>query len=212
MPSDKSATTPLSHPLIVRLTHWINAVAMVCMAMSGMGIYNAHPIFAFRFPEAVILGGWLGGSTIWHFAVMWLFVGNSLFYVLAGIADGYLHHRMLPIRAVEIVRDMRLALAFHLPHDTVKYNAVQKALYVLVLLLGALMVASGLAIWKPVQFSSLTWLLGGFEFARVVHFIGMISIFGFLVIHLAMVAVVPRTLISMTLGSRLLRSKKSSHE
>lgn len=116
---------------------------------------------------------------------------------------------MFPIRAVEIVQDIRLALAFHLPHDTVNYNAVQKALHVMVLHHGALMVASGLAIWKRVQLSSLTWLLlGGFDFARVAHIIGMISIFGFLVIHLALV---PRTLISLTLGINFLRSKRSSH-
>lgn len=198
------------HPIVARITHWVNVVAMVWMVMSGMGIYNAHPILSFTFPEAMTLGGWLGGSTAWHFAVMWLLVGNGIIYILFGITSGYLRERLFPVRIADVVRDMRSALTGRLSHDTGSYNAVQKALYLFVLFLGVLMIASGLAIWKPVQFSWLAWLFGGFDFARVVHFIGMVLILGFVLIHVVMVILVPRTLLSMTVG-RLFSKRSAGH-
>ncbi|MDC7746564.1 cytochrome b/b6 domain-containing protein [Rhizobium sp. BC56] len=188
-------------PAVIRITHWINAFAMLCMVSSGMGIYNAHPIFDFSFPPAVTLGGWLGGSTIWHFAVMWLLVGNGLLYLLFGVASGYLGRQMFPVRLGELLRDVRLALAFRLRHESGSYNTIQKALYIAVLLLGVLMVTTGLAIWKPVQFSPLTALFGGFDFARVVHFLGMAAILCFTALHLVMVILVPQTLLSMVTGT-----------
>lgn len=188
------------HPLVVRVTHWVNLAAMIGMIMSGLGIYNADPILPVRFPAWSTLGGWLGGSTIWHFAVMWLLVGNGAVYLLYGVASGHLRRRLLPIRAREGLRELRLALTLRLRHEGGAYNTIQKALYLAVLLAGALMVASGLAIWKPVQFSGLTALFGGFAAARVVHFVGMAGFVAFMLVHVAMVAVVPSTLPPMIPG------------
>ncbi|UWU25890.1 cytochrome b/b6 domain-containing protein (plasmid) [Rhizobium sp. CB3060] len=201
-----------SHPILVRATHWLNVIAMVLLAMSGMGIYNAHPILPFAFPEVVTLGGWLGGHTAWHFAAIWLLVGNGLLYIFHGIGSGSLHRRLLPIRLGDVVREIKLALAFRLQHDTGSYNATQKLLYITALLLGALMVASGLAIWKPVQFWWLTKAFGGFDFARVVHFAGMASMMAFVALHLVMVLLVPRTLLSMTIGHRSRSEGRCSDE
>ena len=192
------------HPLPVRLTHWVNAYAIGCMLMSGWAIYNASPLFGFRFPQWMTLGGWLGAATIWHFAAMWLLVGNGLLYVAYGLLSGHFRRRLLPLRPADILRDAKAALRFRLPHRSGEYNAVQRLLYVVALLLGALAVASGLALWKPVQLGWLTALFGGYEAARRVHFIAMAGIAGFVVVHLALVALVPRTLPAMiTGGTRL---------
>jgi len=188
------------HPLAVRLAHWVNVFALTCMVMSGWAIYNATPIFSFSFPAWVTLGGWLGGAVAWHFAAMWLQVANGLFYLAYGVASGHFRRHFLPLRGRDIARDTLLALRGHLSHQTGTYNAVQRLFYVFVLLMGVLVVASGLAIWKPVQFSVLTELFGGFDTARLVHFIAMAGIVSFVAIHLVMVVLVPRTLLPMVTG------------
>jgi thiosulfate reductase cytochrome b subunit len=185
------------HPLPVRVAHGVNALAMVCMLMSGWAIYNASPIFAFSFPAWATVGGWLGGSTAWHFAAMWLLAANGLVYVAYGFASGHFRRVLLPIRRDELMRDMRQALRLELQHRLGVYNTVQRILYIVVLLLGVLVVASGLAIWKPVQLFWLTDFFGGYDVAREVHFIAMAGIAGFIVIHLLMVLIVPRTILPM---------------
>lgn len=190
----------LVHPLAVRITHWINAFAMVCMVGSGWGIYNASPLFPFVIPHWATLGGWLGGSIAWHLAAMWLLIANGLVYLIYGLASRHFSRHLLPLRAGEIGRDLVRALTFRLPHRLGSYNAVQRLLYVLALLLGVLLVASGLSIWKPVQLSWLTALFGGYDFARYVHFAAMAGIVGFVVVHLLLVALVPSTLLPMLTG------------
>ena len=188
------------HPLPVRVAHAVNAFAMVCMLMSGWAIYNASPIFAFSFPAWATVGGWLGGSIAWHFAAMWLLVVNGLVYTVYGFASGHFRRVLWPIRADELTRDLRQALGFKLPHRLGSYNAVQRLLYIVVLLLGVLIVASGLSIWKPVQFFWLTDFFGGYDIAREVHFIAMAGIAGFIAIHLLLVLIVPRTILPMISG------------
>lgn len=188
------------HPLAVRLAHWVNVFALTCMVMSGWGIYNATPILPFRFPAWLTLGGWLGGSVAWHFAAMWLLVANGLFYTIYGLASGHFRKHFWPLRGRDILGDALLALRGRLSHDTGTYNAVQRLFYVFVLLMGVLVVASGLAIWKPVQFFALTELFGGFDTARLIHFMAMSGIVGFVAVHLVMVVLVPRCLLPMVTG------------
>jgi len=189
------------HPWLVRLTHWINAFAIVCMVMSGWGIYNASPIFAFSFPPLVTLGGWLGGSIAVHFAAMWLLLGNGLVYVLYGLASGHFRRHFLPLKPAQIGHDFVLALRFKLPHAAAgAYNAVQRLMYTGVVLLGLLVVASGIAVWKPVQFDWLAALMGGFDTARIVHFSAMAGIVAFVVVHVLLVLIVPKTLLPMFTG------------
>jgi len=192
---------PVVHPLYVRITHWINALALLIMVGSGWQIYNASPLFAFAFPGSVTLGGWLAGGLLWHFAAMWLLIANGLVYVVLGLATGRLRRKLLPIRPGEVVRDVVAALTGRLAHDDLaRYNAVQKALYAGVLLAGVVIVASGFAIWKPVQLQELTALLGGYEGARLVHFFAMAAIVLFLVVHVVMALLVPRSLRAMIRG------------
>jgi len=193
--------TPLVHPLWLRLTHWINALALLLLVTSGWRIYNASPIFEFKFPKTITLGGWLGGALQWHFAAMWLLVANGLLYLVLNLATGRFRNKLLPVRPGEVIADLQAALRGALSHaDPARYNAVQKAAYVGVIALLALVVLSGLAIWKPVQFAVLAALMGGFDTARVVHFFAMSGLVLFLVVHVVMVALVPRTLVAMLRG------------
>jgi thiosulfate reductase cytochrome b subunit len=189
------------HPLWLRITHWINAVAVVIMIGSGWEIYNASPLFPFEFPKSITLGGWLAGALLWHFAAMWLFAVNGLVYVVLGILTGRFRRKLLTLHASEVVADTRLALRGKLPHDDLAvYNALQKLLYLGVIVAGAVVVLSGLAMWKPVQLWWLAALFGGYEPARYVHFFAMAAIVGFTVIHIVMAFVVPKALRAMITG------------
>ncbi len=189
------------HPLYVRITHWINAVAMLVMIGSGWQIYNASPLFGFTFPQSMTIGGWLAGALLWHFAAMWLLIINGLVYVTLGLATGRFRHKLLPIRASEILRDLRAAMTGRLNYDDLGlYNAVQKALYTGVLLAGVVIVASGFALWKPVQLRELTALFGGYEATRLVHFLAMAAIVAFVVVHVVMAFLVPKSLRAMIRG------------
>ncbi len=192
--------TRIIHPLLVRVAHWINAFAIVCMVMSGWQIYNASPLFGFDFPRWATLGGWLGGAIAWHLAAMWLLVVNGLIYLGYGLLAGHFRRHFLPLRPRDLLRDVKDALTFKLAHQPGIYNAVQRLMYIAVLLLGVLVVASGLSIWKPVQLDGLVDLFGGYDVARRVHFIAMAGIVAFVVVHLALVLIVPSTLLPMLTG------------
>lgn len=190
------------HPLPVRIMHWINALAMIVMIGSGWGIYNDDVVLrVLHFPHAVRLGTWAAQSLLWHFAAMWVLAINGLAYLAYGFATGRFRERLLPIRVSEIVQTVRETLRLHIAHDDLtKYNAVQKLLYIVVMLAGVSQVVTGLAIWKPIQFSGLIDLLGGFQAARLIHFAGMAVIVGFLAVHVALTILVPRTLVAMLTG------------
>lgn len=192
----------LIHPVYVRIFHWINAASVFTMCMSGWQVYNASPIFqAIRFPAAITLGGWLGGALLWHFAIMWIMVANFVAYLTLGIVTGRLRRKLFPISARAIGSDLLAALRGKLTHDNLsQYNAVQKIAYVAVLADIALVVLSGLTIWKPVQFPLLRSLMGGFDNARIVHFFAMDGLVGFFIVHVMMVALVPRSLLTMIRG------------
>ena len=195
-----SATVAI-HPGWVRICHWINALAILVMIGSGWQIYDASPLFNFTFPRSIALGQWLGGGLLWHFAAMWLLVINGLVYVTLGIVTGRFRRKLLPIIPGEVIGDVKAALTFKLAHDDLShYNAVQKLLYAGVILCGVLIVLTGLSIWKPVQFQELTALFGGYAVARYVHFFAMATIVGFLVVHVALALIVPKSIRAMIAG------------
>jgi thiosulfate reductase cytochrome b subunit len=195
------ATAKVIQPAWVRILHWINAFAMILMIMSGWQIYNASPLFSFSFSPAITLGGWLGGALQWHFAAMWLLMVNGLVYLTLGIATGRFRRKLLPITPSGVIADTRAALTGQLSHnDLSKYNYVQKLLYVGIILVGILIVLSGLSIWKPVQLQYLTALFGGYDFARYVHFAAMSAIVAFLIVHVALALLVPKSLRAMLIG------------
>ena len=192
---------PVIHPLWVRITHWINAVAMLVMIGSGWEIYNASPLFPFTFPGSITLGGWLAGALLWHFAAMWVLAINGLVYLILGLATGRFRRKLLPIRPREVIADTKAALTFRLAYDDIAvYNAVQRLLYAGIIVVAIVIVLSGLAIWKPVQLQELTTLFGGYEPARYVHFVCMALIVAFLIMHILLALIVPRSLRAMVTG------------
>jgi thiosulfate reductase cytochrome b subunit len=200
------------HPALVRLAHWLQALAIFVMVGSGWRIYNSSPIFNFRFPVWATLGGTpllskvahmdpgVANALNWHFTGMWLLLLSYLLFILHGFASGHFWRDLLPVHPRQIFRDAVAALTFRLDHRLGVYNAVQKALYWGVLFAILMMIATGLSIWKPVQLHWLVWLFGGYPTARVLHFFFMAAIVAFAVVHVALVILVPKTMIAMVFG------------
>jgi thiosulfate reductase cytochrome b subunit len=200
------------HHAILRIAHWLQALAIIIMLGSGWRIYNQEPILPFRFPVMFTLGGGIkqtlthnndpgvANALAWHFAGMWLLGAAFLLYLAYGIFTGHFRRHYLPVGPKLFLRDFIAAATFKLPHTLGVYNVVQRVFYWGVIVSILMMIATGLAIWKPVQLAWLTTCFGGFQGARAVHFLFMAAIFGFLIVHLALVALVPRTLQSMVLG------------
>lgn len=205
---------PESRPLVkrysglVRLTHWLNAVFLVGMIASGLQIYNAYAHFGLRdhplglpnpldgqsIPEWARLGGWLAGGLNWHFALAWPFVITGLVYLGFLVFSG--EWRSLLFRPRDVGPAVQMQLYYlglrkeHPPQG--KHNALQKAAYTFIVLLGAVATLSGFAIYKPVQLAWLTTLFGGYELARYWHFFTVWLFVGFTLLHVALVFLVDR--------------------
>jgi thiosulfate reductase cytochrome b subunit len=199
------------HPLPVRIMHWVNAAAMIIMIMSGWKIYNDDVIFSWlRFPDSITLGTWAQHGLQWHFFGMWIVVLNGLAYLIYGIVSGRFRRKLFPVSWHELIATIRDAMTLRLKHDDLtRYNAVQKLLYIGIMLVGILVVLSGLSIWKPVQFSELATLFYDFQTARLVHFLCMAAIVLFLVVHVALALIVPRSLLAMLTGGPLIKIDES---
>src|SRR5919197_3793026 len=191
----------LIHPLVVRITHWVNVLAVLIMITSGWTIYNASPLFGFEFPYQITLGGWLAGALQWHFAGMWLFAINGLIYLLYGIFSGHFRRKLLPITPRAVLHDVSQALRGRLAHEDLSvYNAAQRAAYLALIVALVVMVLTAMVIWKPVQFYWLGQWMGDYEGARYLHFFAMAAIAFIVVVHVIMVILVPRTLPTMFSG------------
>jgi thiosulfate reductase cytochrome b subunit len=189
------------HPLIVRIAHWLNALAVLMMITSGWRIYNADPLFPIHFPDQITLGGWLAGALAWHFAAMWLFVLNGVVYVAYGILSGHFRRKLLPVSPRAVLGDIGAALHGRLAHDDLTvYNAAQRAAYLALIILLLVLVVSGLVLWKPVQFYWFGQFMGDYEGARYLHFFAMAGVFFLVVVHVVMVVLVPRTFAAMLTG------------
>jgi thiosulfate reductase cytochrome b subunit len=201
------------HPLPLRIMHWINAVAIFIMIGSGWKIYNDDVLFSFlRFPDSIVIGKWAQYGLQWHFFGMWIFVLNGIAYLTYGIVTGRFWQKLFPISVREVLVTVGEALRFRLRHDDLThYNAVQKVLYLGVMLVGILIVISGLALWKPVQFSELASLFGSFQNIRLVHFFCMAAIVGFIVVHVSLAVLVPQSLVAMVTGGPALKDEAASN-
>lgn len=199
--SSEPQTRPL-HPLPLRLMHWANALAMIIMIGSGWKIYNDEVLFGWlHFPEWITIGGGPEGALQWHFFAMWLLLINGLAYVAYGFTTGRFRRMLLPISVPEVMLEIRKALRLDLQHDDLtQYNAVQRVLYIGIIAVIIVQVLSGLVVWKPVQFSGLAFLFYDFQGARLAHFVGMVAIVGFVLVHVALALIVPQTLLAMLKG------------
>ena len=213
--SHKRGTRRL-HPLPVRIMHWTNAAAMLIMITSGWKIYNDEVIFGWlHFPEAITLGKYAQHGLQWHFFGMWILAINGLTYLIYGFVTRRFREKLLPIRPRELIKTVGDALRFRLNHDDLThYNAVQKVLYVGIILVGIVVVLSGLAIWKPIQFSELTSLFYDFQTARLVHFLCMSAIVAFLIVHVMLAILVPKSLLAMLTGGPVIERQPpdAAHE
>ena len=191
----------LIHPLVVRVCHWLNVLAVLIMITSGWAIYNASPLFNWSFPYGITLGGWLAGALQWHFAGMWLFAINGLVYLVYGIASGHFRRKLLPISPAAILHDIGQALRGKLAHEDLSvYNAAQRSAYLALIFFLVLMIVTGIVIWKPVQFYWLGQWMGDYEGARLLHFFSMAAIAFIVFVHVVMVVLVPRTFPTMFTG------------
>ena len=175
---------------------------MIIMIGSGWKIYNDEVLFGWlHFPDWITIGGEAQGALQWHFLGMWILAINGIAYLIYRLVSGRFRRMLLPIRLRELIATVRDALRLHLAHDDLtRYNAVQRTLYVGIILVGILQVISGLVVWKPMQFSELTALFYDFQGARLVHFLGMAAIVLFLLVHVALALLVPKTLVAMVTG------------
>jgi len=196
-----SHSTNVIHPAWLRTAHWVNALAVLVLLTSGWKIYNATAFLGFSIPPSVTLGGWLGGALLWHFAAMWVLAVNGAAYlVLNGVTKRFAT-KFFPLSGKALVADIGAALKGRLVHaDPRHYNTVQRLAYLFVMIDSVLLVLSGLVLWKSVQFPLLRTLMGGYEGARLVHFVAMAALVAFVAVHLVMVMLVPRTLIAMVRG------------
>jgi thiosulfate reductase cytochrome b subunit len=190
------------HPLPLRIMHWINALSILILIGSGWKIYNDEVLFGWlHFPDWMTVGVEAQHALQWHFFAMWVLMANGLCYLAYGFYTGRFRRKLFPIWLSELIADIRDALHFRLSHDDIRhYNAVQKLLYVGIILVIILQVITGWVIWKPIQLSELTQLFYSFQGARLVHFVGMAAIVGFLVVHVALALLVPKTIGAMITG------------
>jgi thiosulfate reductase cytochrome b subunit len=190
------------HPGPLRVMHWINAFAMILLILSGWKIYNDEVLFGWlHFPEWMTLGVYAQHGLQWHFFAMWILMINGICYLVYGFATGRFRRKLWPIRPSALIADIRDALAFRLAHDDIRhYNAVQKLLYVGIIAVIVVQVISGWAIWKPIQLSELVNVFYDFQGARLAHFLGMAAIVGFLVVHVTLALLVPKTIKAMVTG------------
>src|ERR1700722_8683645 len=197
------------HPLPAPVMHWINAVAILIRIGRGWKIYNDDVILGWlHFPDSLVIGKWAQYGLQWHFFGMWIFVLNGLAYLTYGIATGRFRQKLFPVSIRDIMATVSDALHFRLAHDDLThYNAVQKILYLGVMAIGVLIVISGLALWKPVQFSELAALFGSFQATRVVHFLCMTAIVVFLLVHISLALLVPQSLVAMVTGGPVVDNK-----
>jgi thiosulfate reductase cytochrome b subunit len=211
MQSDKH--TPVLHPLIVRITHWTWALGVLLLIGSGLRIYESDPVFeSVAFPVWITLGGsyedtnrlhndfGLAAALLWHFAAMWLLFAGLVVFVAWGFWSGHFRRKYVPVTVAEVIGNATDFLKGRLAHDLGTRNAIQKLLYAFALLMMALMLLSGLVLWKPVQFHELSLLMGQYEGARYVHFFGMVGIVLFLIVHIVLTLLVPKVLLPMITG------------
>src|SRR6516164_5471901 len=194
------------HPIPLRIMHWINAVAIFIMIGSGWRIYNDDILFGWlRFPDFLVIGKWAQYGLQWHFFGMWIFVLNGLAYLAYGISTGRFRQKLFPLSPREVLATVGEALHLRLEHeDLTVYNAVQKILYLGVILVGIVIVITGLCLWKPVQFSEVASLFGNFQTIRFIHFLCMTAIVAFVAVHVTLALLVPRSLVAMITGGPVL--------
>jgi thiosulfate reductase cytochrome b subunit len=178
-PSRKKALPVPSQAVLAKTFHWVNIISLLLMMSSGLQIYNANPVFGGRggwhVPSLFLLGGWLGGGRDWHFAVMWIYSLNLLAYGLFVFISRRWKRRFASssdIKAIRVSENVKR-----------KNYAWHRLVYTLIIPILILAIASGLAMYKPVQLHWLAALFGNWQTLRTVHFITVPTVLLFTFIH-----------------------------
>lgn len=185
---------------LLRITHWLNAFLIIAMMLSGWGVYNGAPSFDFRFPEMLTVGTNAMESSQWHFGFMWLLIIAMSIYLAFGIVTGHFRRHFSWRSEARLLQDIKQAFSFKLKYQPGVYNAVQRIAYTVVVMLVVVLILSGIALWQPVQFQTLTLLMGDYEATRMVHFIATLLLVGFTILHLLMAFVSPKAIWAMITG------------
>ena len=185
------------HPFLVRLCHWINSVSLLVLIASGLRIFRAFPSFGPKIPQVdlvnipkqLTLGGWLGGALQWHFTFIWIYMVTGALYIAYEIFSRNYRQVLFMPRDIRGVWPMAKHYFFfgRKPELNEPYNPLQKLAYTSAIGLGVLSVLTGLVLYRPVQFSFLAVLMGGFHYARIWHFAVMVGFLSFIGGHLVMV-------------------------
>ncbi|MDM9381907.1 cytochrome b/b6 domain-containing protein [Chlorogloeopsis sp. ULAP01] len=162
-----------------KIFHWLNIISLFIMLTSGLQIYNANPVFGGRsglhIPPLFTLGGWLAGGRHWHFAAMWLFSLNLVWYGLYILITRRWRHRFVggnDIKALQKSQNpKRLIYAWH----RIAYTSI------IPILLLALF--TGIGMYKPAQFPWIVDLFGGWQGLRIVHFSSVPLFIIFVMVH-----------------------------
>jgi thiosulfate reductase cytochrome b subunit len=154
------------HPRALRIFHWINVPLLILMIWSGILIYWADQAFLKIPPELAKSLGIdyrLARGMGWHFSIMWFFTINGIGYITYLVFSGQWQNLIKKTQG--------------------KYNAAQRVAYCGVILMALGSIVTGLAIYRPVQLGTLTWLLGGYELTRFWHFLLTIGFILFIMVH-----------------------------
>jgi Ni/Fe-hydrogenase b-type cytochrome subunit len=180
------------------VTHWLTTISLFVLVGSGLQIFHAFPSFGpkvpqedfFDPPQAIRIGGWLGGALMWHFTFMWIFMGAGAAYLVHQVVTG--RYRMVlftPDDAPGVWPMVKHYFFFKAkPPVTEPYNPLQKLAYTSTVLFGVMSVVTGLALFNTVQFSWLSRAMGGYSLVRIWHFLAMCGFLAFIPGHLIMVA------------------------
>lgn len=178
-PAKKKALPVPSQAILAKTFHWVNIISLLLMMSSGLQIYNANPVFGGRggwhFPNLFLLGGWLGGGRDWHFAAMWIYSLNLLAYGLFVFISRRWERRFVDssdVKAIRVSENVKR-----------KNYAWHRLVYTLIIPILILAIASGLAMYKPVQLHWLASLFGNWQTLRTVHFITVPTVLLFTFIH-----------------------------
>ncbi len=192
---------PSIHPLWLRLIHWANAIGIILLTISGWRIYNATHFLGFKFPRDIMFTHGLIPALQWHFAAIWILLTTATLYLIINIVTKRLWTKFFPLNPKLLFEDIKATLKGKLSHaDLSHYNAVQKLAYLFAMIDIVVLIASGLVLWKSVQFGWLRVLLGGYETARYIHFFAMTAMAAFVIVHVIMALLVPKTIKAMLWG------------
>lgn len=178
-PQSKSSQAKPKQAIAAKIFHWVNIISLLLMISSGLQIYNANPVFGGRagisIPSLFTLGGWLGGGRNWHFAAMWFFALNLLWYGIYIFITRRWQHRFLSFN------DLRSL--YRSQSEKRKNYAWHRLAYTIIIPVLLLAIFTGLGMYKPAQFHWIVSLFGSWQALRIVHFISVPIFISFAVVH-----------------------------